>query len=750
MNSKLTIALVALFLAHAEDVASEESPSNGPESVEADEAPADDDASSDAGIVLDPLHLGFEADEAQRIGGSVQLIDAEALEHHGQDDPEAIIQQVPGAQVRTEDGYGLRPNIGLRGVSSERSRKITLMEDGILFGPAPYAAPAAYFFPLMIRMVGVEVVKGPGTVLYGPHTVGGALNLLSRQVPEFTSGSVELSGGTDRYRRLNGWVGSSNAWGGLLFEGAYVGAGGFKEIDHRPNASTGFDRGEALLTLRLAPVLYGPVQQELVVRGGYALERSNETYLGLTDEDFDADPYRRYLGSALDRMEWERWELRLRHRLDWDSGTALETVAYRHDFQRTWRKANRFAGASFSEVLAAPDEGINAVFYEVLTGASNSASPAETIMLGSNAREYVSQGIQSTLSTVAEGDRAEHAAEVSVRLHYDRIDRDHTEEGRLVEDRELVPDGLGATSTARNRGEAIALAAYASYSVSVRDLTIRPGVRMEHVSVQFTDRATDEVTSSTDVAVLPGLGLHYQAAPDWGVFAGVHRGFSPVAPGQPASVKPEFSVAYEVGGRYGNLTDDTVAEVVGFFNDYSNMTSECAFSRGCTDEQVGNQFNAGEVDVYGAEVLLRHAFDLSNGWEIPVSVVYTLSQSRFRNAFTSSDPQLGEVEVGDHLPYLPQHQGRVEVGLDAGIWRASVAASFVGKTLEQAGSYSDEPQTDRQALLDMFVGVQPWRGLELSVRGQNLTNSRVVASRRPFGARPVRPLQVIGSVGYSF
>ncbi|MFT6398623.1 MAG: Fe(3+) dicitrate transport protein, partial [Bradymonadia bacterium] len=178
-----------------------------------------------------PIRLGFEAEDLMRLGGSATVVDEESLDDHDFDNAETVILQVPGVQARSEDGYGLRPNIGLRGASSERSRKLTLMEDGILFGPAPYAAPAAYYFPLMTRMVGLEVFKGPGTVLYGPNTIGGALNLISRGVPQETSGGIDLSLGTDLYRKLHGWVGSSNHWGGLIAEAALIGSNGFKEID---------------------------------------------------------------------------------------------------------------------------------------------------------------------------------------------------------------------------------------------------------------------------------------------------------------------------------------------------------------------------------------------------------------------------------------------------------------------------------------------------------------------------------------
>ena len=120
---------------------------------------------------------------ARDIGGSAHFIGPDELEEFDYADIHRILRAVPGVYLQDEEGFGHRPNIGIRGSGQDRSSRIAILEDGVLIAPAPYAAPAAYYFPNARRIYAAEVLKGPSSISVGPRTIGGAVNLLSAPIP---------------------------------------------------------------------------------------------------------------------------------------------------------------------------------------------------------------------------------------------------------------------------------------------------------------------------------------------------------------------------------------------------------------------------------------------------------------------------------------------------------------------------------------------------------------------------------------
>lgn len=110
-------------------------------------------------------------EDARRVAGSGSVIGQDQLRIEAATDINQLLKTVPGIYIREEDGAGLRPNIGIRGATSERSSKITLLEDGVMVAPAPYADPSAYYFPTATRQTAVEVLKGAPLLRYGPQTL---------------------------------------------------------------------------------------------------------------------------------------------------------------------------------------------------------------------------------------------------------------------------------------------------------------------------------------------------------------------------------------------------------------------------------------------------------------------------------------------------------------------------------------------------------------------------------------------------
>ena len=157
-------------------------------------------------------------EDARNLAGSGTVISEEDLIKIVDTDIHKILSAVPGLYFRTEDGYGLRPNISIRGTSIDRSAKVTLMEDGVLIAPAPYTSASAYYFPTSGRINSVEVLKGPSSISAGPSTIGGAINLISTPIPEMTSGKLVQEFGENGMMRTHANYGVNSGDFGALIE----------------------------------------------------------------------------------------------------------------------------------------------------------------------------------------------------------------------------------------------------------------------------------------------------------------------------------------------------------------------------------------------------------------------------------------------------------------------------------------------------------------------------------------------------
>jgi Fe(3+) dicitrate transport protein len=80
-----------------------------------------------------------DASGDELIPGAAHVLGRAEMERQGAVDIHRLVRQIPGFVLQEEDGYGLRPNLGLRGSGVERSSRIALLEDGILTAPAPYS-----------------------------------------------------------------------------------------------------------------------------------------------------------------------------------------------------------------------------------------------------------------------------------------------------------------------------------------------------------------------------------------------------------------------------------------------------------------------------------------------------------------------------------------------------------------------------------------------------------------------------------
>ena len=692
-----------------------------------------------------------------KVVGSGALVNFAKIQKLNQPDINKVIQTIPGINVRDEEGFGLRPNIGLRGTPVNRSAKITLLEDGILMAPAPYSDPSAYYFPTFARMEQLEVLKGSSQVKHGPYTIGGAINLISTSIPDAFKGFAQLSYGSFGTNQQRIWIGNSHKNIDYLFEVNRLASNGFKELPS--GANTGFDRRDIMGKVRWHTDVNAPINQSLTFKFLTMSEEGNETYLGLTFNDFLTNSNRRYAATQKDLLDMNHQHLSLTHSINPTNKFSITSTAYAAKTFRDWGRVNSIGGVSLTNILADPIS--NSTAYSIMTGQSNG-----NLNFQSAARTFYVLGFQSNLTYDFETGAVRHKIQSGIRYHQDEADRYATQSTFAMTNATMVLSSAGVKGNAENQiRQAKSWAGYLQYELVIDKLTISPGIRYENMELAFTNFGNNDnarigtalKSAKNQLAIfLPGVGVSYVVKDNMRVFGGVHKGFSP--PGMPSvsanatQAKTETASSYELGYKvnYKNLK----LQAIGFLNNYQNILGSDNVSGGGAG--TGDMFNAGNAKIQGIEFSLeQNLWRSSTKWTLPLSIAYTYNEAKFMQTFVNAggDWGTGTITKGEFIPFITPQLLSLSLGLESEKMNITLVSRYVGNTRIKTGNpteiiasssakYNDVNTIGEYWVVDLSGNYRLTKFISLFSTINNALNNRYIVANLPQGFRPGMPFSV--------
>lgn len=656
--------------------------------------------------------------------GSAQVLDAEVLRSARTLSVPEALRKISGVNVRDEEGFGLRPNIGIRGLNPTRSTKVLLLEDGIPASYAPYGDNASYYHAPLERYERIEVLKGVGMLRFGPQTIGGVINYVTPLPPEAFGGYVQAVGGNRGYHSVRARVGGA----GFALE-AMSRAGDAARENQRLrqndiNAKYVLDLGE---------------DHAITFKASRLGEDSQVTYTGLTEAEY-ANFGPRYNPFRNDEFEIERYGGSLTHRILFGPVTLL-TSAYLFQFDRDWWRQSSSTtdtqcGTAFRDARLRGErvnvEGCNANQGRL--------------------RYYDTRGIEPRLSMFHGLFGIEQEFEVSMRWH--------SEEQERLQVNGSSPRARTGTTVEDNLRETEAFSAHVANTFRLGNLIVLPIVRFEDIDNNRTNNLNARSGEQNVDAVVPGLGVNWSFSEDLTLFAGWHEGYAPPRVedlidnnGGSVDLDSEESRNLELGLR-GTLAGRTSFEAVAFVNDFSRQVAVGSIAGGSTPLAVG------ETRYVGAELSLDwNGRDLGGaGGPYATAALTALPTARQEAPFTAVATGLpvGGSAEGKRLPYAPRWLATLRAGWVHGPWDASLALQSV------SWQYADFANT-ALARPDGQVGRIPGYGVVNAAVNwtpdgsafsafatvKNLFDREYIADRTR-GILPGTPRQVAVGVQYAF
>ena len=675
--------------------------------------------------------IGEGSQALQRIPGSGTLISSARLMNTKPLSGNEILRQIPGIHIQEEEGLGLRANISIRGLDPDRSRTVLMLEDGVPIALAPYSEPEMYYTPPIDRMSKIEVVKGSGSILFGPQTIGGVINYVTidpRQAPE---GRFIFQGGQNGLFIAQGQFAKKYEEAAVLLNVLRKQGDSIRSIF--------FNVTDILVKTTVSLSARSTVGFKV---NAYD-EASNSTYVGLTQKGYDTDP--NFNPVPDDRLKIRRYSTSATHQYNFSSKASLKTTFYAYQTTRNWQRQDYHYSDDGTEIIVENSTGNRNRTFEVV---------------GLEPRLKIDYSIANFRNELDAGVRVH-----SERAHEQRINGERGDSNTGIIRDDEVRSGKAFSSFIQN-------------SIFINEkLRLTPGIRLERFSynrhiLRTRVTNTEGVRVPTDVDIrsgddlfelIPGFGISYVPNNSFTLFAGAFRGFAPprikdaiaiTADGTQAIsilLDAERSLNLEVGTRFetdGGLSFETTL----FLMDFSNQIIPTSESGGAVSDLP--KVNQGETEHKGIEGNI--GYDFARLFDVNSSLTANLTFTH-TNAKFSSDRFINGVNVkGFRLPYAPENifslrfQYVGQRGFNLGLNGTFVSEQFADNANTIEGSANGRIGLIPSYQIWDVTGQYQLRTLPMRVSFalKNIFNSKYIASRRPEGIKPGLFRQM--SVGFDY
>ena len=594
-----------------------------------------------------------------KMPGAATVMDMQTLKLVNPIGTQEMLEYVPGINAFADDGIGnSRISIGVRGLNPRRSSSVLILEDGVPIQPALYVYPNMYYNPPSDRIDQIEVIKGSGTILYGPQTMGGVINYFTKRPRNEFGGALKLTGGENGYGSLFAEVGG---WGSdklkpelqLLFKRG----DGFRQ-------NNSFQQINSTFKLNYTP----SSSKNMYLKGNFNYENSNATYTGLTEWSFENDP-------TFNPKEHDNFKV-FRAAIDFIQSEKLSstltksTTAFASFFDRRWWRENDiFIKASDLGEDSPSAQPYYSTFdlVRVGNGKNNFGILRTFYVLGLERSYKIKHDLFNRPSKMETGWRVYAERFIDDRQTGFTNDSVYTPDAREGVYFRGSGDSLEILGTSHHY-ETIALSGFLSESIDFGTLTLRPGLRIELFEQTRVDRMQGSIyQDKTLFVVLPGIAFS-KSINGLNIFGGIHRGFTPPSSGalkilnfgegledSGLDLDSERSWNKEFGFRGRSSLLDY--EFAGFHIDIENLV---AAGRGTAFK------NLGKVTTQGIEartsLLLSNIFSLLP--DMDISYAFLSTEVKDATIISNVSGTAGsEVSInGKELPYSPDHT--LTVGLE--------------------------------------------------------------------------------------